>query len=310
MAHIDFHHHFFPPAYMDTPEIRDELAYVPSLFDWTPQRSIDWMDANGTGTALLSLRSPGVWFGDRDRAIALALSVNDYGSDLKQQYKGRFGLFATLPLPDIDAALAEIARALDELGAEGIGLFTCYGEQWLGDPVFFPVLEELNRRKAVVFVHPQPPYYYRWIMKGVPPSAMEYLFDTTRAITSMLYNGAFTRFPDIKFIFSHAGGVLPSALARIDRAQIYTESARENLPEGVRPALARVYFDCTTSATPENLGALLGFVPKSNIVFGTDSPVGNPQVTLNGLASLGLGDDTVHDILRGNAERLLPQLAR
>jgi predicted TIM-barrel fold metal-dependent hydrolase len=306
---IDFHHHMLPPVYMQTPEIAEELAYVPSLFKWTPQQSIDIMDANGVSTALLSLRSPGTWFGDRDRAIKLAQQVNDYATDLKVQFGRRFGLFATLPLPDVDGSIAEIARAYDDLKTEGIGLFTCYGEKWLGDPSYDPVFEELNRRHAVVFIHPQPPYKYRWIMHGVPPSAMEYIFDTTRALTSMLYNGIFQRFPNIKFIFTHAGGVLPNTLGRMDRVQGYTPSANANMPDGLYAELAKVYFDCTTSCTPQNFGFVKDLVPPTHLLFGTDSPVVPPQNTIKPLGELGLSEDQIHAITRGNAELLFPHLA-
>jgi 6-methylsalicylate decarboxylase len=308
LNHIDFHHHMFPPAYMDTPEVAEELAYVPSLFDWTPQRSLDAMDEHGIATALLSLRTPGPWFGDSARATKLSRAVNDYATELRVKHTGRFGLFATVPLPDIDGALREIARAFDELKAEGIGLFTCYGEKWLGHPDYDPVLEELNRRSAVVFVHPAPPHAYRWIMHGVPPSAMEYLFDTTRAITSVLYNGVLRRFPNIRFVFTHAGGVLPAVLGRMDRAQSYTPAAKANLPDGIHAELAKLYFDCTTSATPQNFGHVRDLVPPTQLLFGTDSPVGQPAATLGPLRKL-VDEQAFHDITRGNALRLFPHLA-
>ncbi len=312
MSRIDIHHHMFPPAYLAYPPIRDELSYVPPVFDWTPEHSLRVMDEHDIRTAVLSLRSPGVSFGDIDKARELARAVNDYATELKIKHPGRFGLWATLPLPDVEGSLAEIERALDTLGSEGIGLFTSYGEQWLGDPAFEPVLAELNRRKAVVFVHPQPPYYFRHIVKNVPPSANEYLFDTTRAITSLLYNGSFARHRDIRFIFCHAGGALPAVAGRIGRiATRYYPEVRDALPPGgVNAEFAQLYFDCSTSVLPGSLGALLDFVPASQIVLGTDSPVVNAADTLGPLHQWGrFTAEEIRGIESLNMLRLLPQLA-
>lgn len=307
---IDFHHHMFPPTYIGDEQIRDELAYVPKLAQWTPQMSLDAMDEGGIATAILCLRSPGTWFGDAEKAARLARECNEYATKLKGDHKGRFGLFATPPLPDIDLALAEIAYAYDVLKTDGVGLFTCYGERWIGDPDFRPVMEELNRRKAVVHIHPQPPYYYRKIIRNVPQSAMEYLFDTTRAITSLLYNGVFTDFPEIRFIFCHAGGALAAVDGRVERAVNYADGVAERLPNGPRHELQKLYFECATSAIPATLGALLDFIPKSQILFGTDSPVVAPAPTIEGLhTKLGLTPKEIMDIERNNALRLFPQFA-
>jgi 6-methylsalicylate decarboxylase len=149
---IDVHHHLFPPAYRTA--IGNLAAGQPA---WSPAQSVEEMDKGGIATSLLSISSPGVWFGDVEQARKLARIVNDYGAMTAKDHPGRFGLFAALPLPDIEGSLREIAYALDMLKADGIGLLTSYGDKWLGDASFAPVWAELNRRKAVIYTHPTTP---------------------------------------------------------------------------------------------------------------------------------------------------------
>jgi hypothetical protein len=152
-ALVDVHHHLAPPAYIA--DLKKRKLGLPQTLEWTPEKSLADMDAAGVATAFLSITVPGVWFDDEDAAtIALARACNEYGAKLAGDGSRRFGTFAILPLPHVDASLREIDYALDTLKADGIGLFTSYGDKWLGDPVFAPVMDELNRRKAVVFVHP------------------------------------------------------------------------------------------------------------------------------------------------------------
>jgi predicted TIM-barrel fold metal-dependent hydrolase len=158
---IDVHNHVIPPFYLS--ENRDRIAgsrggeISRAWLDWTPQQSIDAMDEHGVETAVLSLSTPGVWFGNAETARSTARRFNEYASELAGKHSRRFGLFAAIPLPDTEGSLREIEYAFDVLKADGIGLLTSYGDKWLGDPDYRPVLEELNRRKAVVFVHPTTP---------------------------------------------------------------------------------------------------------------------------------------------------------
>ena len=167
-----------------------------------PEKSLADMDAAGVSTAILSITTPGVWFGDAAAAAALARACNEYGAKLTSSNPRRFGTFSTLPLPDIDASLREIEYALDTLKADGIGLFTSYGDKWLGDPAFAPVMDELNRRKAVVYTHPTGANCCVNLIADVPEPIIEYGTDTSRTIASLLFTGTASRCPDIKFIFS------------------------------------------------------------------------------------------------------------
>ena len=166
------------------------------------------MDAAGVATAVVSTSDPGVHFGDYDQARALARDCNECQARMVSDHKGRFGMFTTLPLPDIDNTLAEIAYGLDTLKAQGVGVMTSYGARYLGDPAFVPVMEELNRRKAAVFVHPLQPACCSNVVQGVPDVVVEYGTETSRTIASLLMNHTTIKCPDIRFIFSHGGGAV------------------------------------------------------------------------------------------------------
>ena len=210
---IDVHHHIVPPFYLA--ENRERIAgsrggqISAAWLDWEPRKALDAMDQHGVATAVLSLSTPGVWFGDAEAARRTARQCNDYAADLARSHPRRFGLFSVLPLPDTDGSLREIEYALDVLKADGVGLLTSYGDKWLGDAAYQPVFEEFNRRKAVVFVHPTTPTCCRTLMPGIATVMAEVPQDTTRTIISLLFSGTFSRFADIRFIFCHAGGSVP-----------------------------------------------------------------------------------------------------
>ncbi len=192
---IDLHHHMLPPAYMAEARHRvvaQGQGYLPpTVLQWTPENSLAEMDQAGVATAILSISTPGVWFGAVHEARSLARKCNEYAARLVRDHPGRFGLFAAVPLPDIEGSLREIAYALDVLQADGIGLMTSYGDKWPGDPVYAPVFAELNRRKAVVYIHPTGPDCCRDLISFVPYVFTELPHDTTRAVTSLLFSGAF-----------------------------------------------------------------------------------------------------------------------
>src|SRR5258707_12115090 len=218
---IDTHHHFYPPdyqkAWLDWEDKR-KIPHFATQVAWTKVKGIEEMDKNGVTTGILSIAStPGLWF-DLDAAAAsqMARSCNEFAAEMMRDYPGRFGLFATLSMLDIDATLKEIEYAFDTLKADGIGLQSSYGDKWLGNPVYAPVLAELNRRKAVVYVHPLVASCCAALSVGTFPAVIEVPHDTTRTVTSLLLSGSFARFRDIKWLFSHAGGTIPMMAGRIE----------------------------------------------------------------------------------------------
>ena len=248
---IDVHHHFVPPFYFA--ENRDRIAAVgggrinPAYFSWTPEQSLRAMDEHGVTTAVLSLSS---WLGDRESATRTAHQVNEYGADLARSHRGRFGLFAGIPLPDTEASLREIEYAYGVLKADGIGLLTSYDGKWLGHPDYQPVFAELNRRKSVVFVHPTVPVSCRTLLPDVSPILIEIPQDTARAVTNLLFTGTFAKFRDIRFIFAHAGGNVPMLLGRMH--QYGPKDIAEKAPNGIEFELKRLYLrhrrDCISTS--------------------------------------------------------------
>jgi len=205
---IDVHHHVAAPEYVADLKARKQNPNMQVFFAHTPTKSIEDMDRGGTATSLLSVNN--VWIGDDARAVKLARQCNDFSAKLVADHRGRFAMWGCLPMPVIDGSLKEIEYALDVLKADGIGMMTSYGDdKWLGDLIFLPVMEELNRRKAVVFVHPTAPNCCVNMVPGIPDPAIEFGTDTTRTIASLLFGGTLKRCPDIRFIFSHAGGTMP-----------------------------------------------------------------------------------------------------
>ncbi len=297
---VDVHHHFYPPEYLES---LDPAARLPMLMQWSAARTLEDMDAHGVATAILSLSPPGA------RDPKLARICNEYGARMAQDHPGRFGLFAAMPMPDVDATLAEIAYALDVLKADGIGLMTSYGDRWPGDPAFDRVFAELNRRKALVYVHPLAPACCRGLMEWVPAPVIEYPFDTTRAIVSLLFSGTFSRFPDIRFTFSHGGGTLPMLAGRI-RTSVVGPEARARLPHGVDHELKKLHYDLAIAAFEPSLAALLAYVPVSQLLLGSDFPYHSVGRTIEGISAAGLDAAALAAIYRGNAERLMPRLKR
>src|SRR6202795_2032863 len=194
------HHHFTVPKLLA--ESAAKGVNQAGLQDWTPQKSIDQMDKGAVATSILSISDPGVWFGDNAAARALARECNDYAAKVMKDYRGRFGLFATLPLPDVEGALLELEYAFDKLKADGACVLSSYGGKYLGNPAFAPLMDELNRRKAVVFCHPYcAACGTQAVLSDGQNRGVEFVFDTTRTILSLLSTGTVTRCPDIRFLW-------------------------------------------------------------------------------------------------------------
>jgi predicted TIM-barrel fold metal-dependent hydrolase len=276
--------------------------------DWTPEKSLADMDAAGVATALTSVTTPALRFLDDGAARKLARECNDYSAKLAADSKGRFGTFAIMPMPHVDATLHEIAYALDTLKADGIALLTSYGDKWLGDRAFAPVMEELNRRKAVVYTHPTTANCCGNLIPDVPESIIEWGTDTTRTIASLVFSGTTARLPDVKFIFSHGGGTLPFLTERFLRLPNANKNVAARLPNGVEHELKRLYYDTAQASHPYALASLTKLVPVSQIVFGTDYPYRTAADHVKGLTAYGFSAADLMAIDRDNARRLLPQL--
>ena len=302
---IDVHHHHTPPPYVAALTAKN----IPGpVRDWTPEKSIADMDKAGVATALTSITTPALRFLDEAGARRLARECNEYTARLVTDSRGRFGMFAAMPMPHVEGTLQEIAYALDTLGADGIGLLTSYGDKWLGDPAFTPVLEELNRRRAVVYTHPTTANGCGNLIPDVPESIIEWGTDTTRTIASLVFSGAAARFRDVQLIFSHGGGTLPFLTERFLRLPLINKSLAPRVPNGVEHELKRFYYDTAQAAHPYALASLTKLIPVSQIVFGTDFPYRTAAEHVKGLTDYGFSASDLQSIDRDNALRLLPRL--
>jgi predicted TIM-barrel fold metal-dependent hydrolase len=302
---IDVHHHFAPPAWIA--EVKGRPLLQPANTTWTPARSIEDMDRGGVAAALVSITNPGLWFGDAAATRRVTRACNEFGAKLMQDHPTRFGLFAAMPLPDVDGTLMEIEYAYDTLKADGIALFTSYGDIWLGNGKFRPVMEELNRRKAVVHVHPTAANCCRNLEYGAAPGSIEYGTDTTRAMIGVTFSGDAARFTDIRIIWSHAGGSAPFLAGRIDGG---SRNAPERMPGGFIHEAKKFYYDTAGATNRGALASLLQLVPSSQVLFGTDFPPGGTSAEISkALAEVGFfSEGDLRLIERENAVKLFPRL--
>lgn len=277
---------------------------------WSPAKSLEDMNAGGVATAVTSITAPALRFLRPRWARKVARMCNDYTGQLVADSSGRFGMFAVMPMPDIDGTLAEIAHALDVLKADGIGLLTNYGTRWLGDPVFAPVLDELNRRQAVVFIHPATATCCENLIPDVPASVIEWEADTARAVASLVFSGTSTRCPDIRMIFSHGGGTVPLLAERFTRLRAANPELVARVPNGVTHELERFHYDTAQSAHQSALAALLALVSPSQVLFGSDFPYRTSAEHATALGAYGFEAADLAAIERGNALRLMPRHAR
>jgi predicted TIM-barrel fold metal-dependent hydrolase len=336
---IDVHHHLLTPEYLE------ELAKVGvvesggvSFPRWKPEDSLAVLDRAETRTALLSLSSPGLCFGNAIKERKIARALNEFAAQSVRRWPERFGFFATLPLPDVEAALAEISYALDTLHADGIGLLSNYAGIYLGDARFDPIFAELDRRAAVIFIHPT-------IFTGseipsaknagspvpaLPGFMLEFVFDTTRAVANLVLSETLKNYPHLRIILSHAGGTVPFVAQKIVSGALFTafasqintgqialpreqfEAIRQAFSEDVFSQLRELYYDTALSANSNAFSSLQQLVPASHILLGTDYPFA-PEIesgsTAARLATLpGLSEQELQDIEGNNALKLFPRL--
>lgn len=310
---IDVHHHLIPPAFTAALEKRAirEIAGGP-IPQWTPERSLQVMDDNGIGAALLSLSAPGVYFGDTKEACNLARACNEFSAGVRDKHSHRFGYFAVLPMPFTEQSCREAIHALDTLKADGIVLLASSEGVFLGDPRLDELMDELNRRQAIVFVHPNLHQTSETLSLQSPGFLLEFVCDTTRAATNLIMTGTMEKYPGITWILAHAGGFLPFVAWRLSLANLMSDISAK-VPQGVMTYIRRFYFDTALSPSPYAMAALQQLVEPSHILFGSDFPFAPPPLTasqISNLDNLDLWSDPQKEaVYRGNALSLFPRFA-
>jgi 6-methylsalicylate decarboxylase len=296
---IDIHSHMTPPLLLQTVGAEALGGFA----KWTPEQALAAMEQSGVATGMLSV--PPHY--DPMTVDRIARGCNEWSSRLAGDHPGKFGVFAFLPLPHIDITLREIQYAYDTLKVDGVGMYTNYGDKWLGDPYFNPVFEELERRKAIVFTHPITADCCKDLIKGIGDGAIEWQTDTTRAITQMIFGGAQDHYPNVRMIWSHGGGTMPYLIERFT-GMAKSPRLASKFPGGFEAAAGKFYYDTAQVANPPAMSALTKVVPLSQILFGTDYPARTFADHVKGLKECGLfGPKELQQIGRDNALALLPR---
>ena len=310
---IDVHFHIIPQFYREAVYEAGTGPAIGRYPDWTPALALELMDRHGIALAMLSLGQPGVGFLPSDKAADFGRRCNDYSAELIAQHPKRFGCFGLLPMHDIDAAIAEARYCLETLRFEGISLFASYGEKFLGDAGFDPLLHYLDSRHAVVHVHPSLHPSSKSLDLPWPGFMIEYPFDTTRAAVDLLFSGALERFPNIRFILSHAGGTLPYLAWRLSVAPMIDKRLRQRTRDEIFAGLKTFWYDNALASGVAPMGALSRIAAAERIVFGSDWPFCNDRVVTEEVADFTAPDfldpRTVAMIARDNALKLFPNRA-
>ena len=312
MPKIDVHHHVLPEFYKDVQRAAGITGTAYQGFpDWSPDHSLGLMDELDIATAIFSFTSPGIWYGDVAQTRKLAFQFNDYLAALRDKNPARFGGFGFLPLPDVDASLKEIARIQDELKLDGVCLLTNVNDRYIGHMDFWPVYEELHKRKMVVFIHPCYPPGVEATGWDIPRMLIDYPFETTRVATNLIFNGVMEKLPDIKFILPHAGGALPMLAHRISLFDKKTKQ-QDNYPKGALHYIKQFWYDTALCGDRPALDVLLAFADPARVLFGTDYPYvwreGAVAETRGYEGYRGIDAQTRAAIDRSNALALFPRL--
>ena len=315
MSFIDVHAHPIPPFYREALIGAGRGPSISGGFpQWSPELALAQMDENGIAAAILSVSQPGVHFGYDTAARKLARTFNEYMAQLNGDRAGRFGGFAVLPLPDVPGACAEIDYALDVLKLDGIGVLASYGELFFGNDRFDPVLERLDAREAVVFVHPNLHPSVRGLNLGVPAWVAEYPFDTTRAVVDLVLSGKRRRYPRIRFILAHAGGTIPFLAWRIAAAPQIDKRYAGLSSVDIRADLRSFWYETAQSPGVETFGALSRIAAPERILFGSDWPYCLSPVTAAMIGALAQVDTLTaaqrRGVEAGNALTLFPRFKK
>ncbi|WP_318215462.1 amidohydrolase family protein [Streptomyces sp. SCL15-6] len=313
---VDVHAHFVTDSYVRRARAAGhELPDgVPAWPGWSAEAHLELMDRVGIRTAILSVSSPGVHFGDDAAARRLAREMNEEAARVTAEHPGRFGFFASLPLPDVDGALTEVAYAFDELGADGVVLETNTHGVYLGDARLEALFAELGRRRAVVFLHPTSPVCWERSALGRPRPMVEFIFDTARTVTDLLMAGTLERHPGLQVIVPHCGGALPVLADRINGfMKLFLPAGAGDAPDAVEQ-LCRLHYDMAGPAFPRQVPALLSLVEPDRLLYGSDycwTPAHgvDAHVATVDAAPVPAGAADWRSLTTANALRLLPRLA-
>ena len=306
---IDVHHHIMPPFYIREHR-RDQLRVGPgitAIFEWTPQLSIERMDAAGVATAILSISTPGTWFGQVEEGRRLMREVNEYSAKLALDHPGRFGVFAAINLPDVEGSLKEIEYAYDTLKVDGIGIMTSYSTQYPGMKAFDPIFAELNRRRAIVFMHRTVASCCLNLREGA--NDKEFIIDDLRALNNLLVSGTLAKNPNMRLIHAHGDKTLPWVATHVGGGG--QRGNPEYAPQGAKVELAKIYVD-TAGNTQDTMDDLRDLGMLGQVMFGTDHPYGGQNAlsaNLDRLLSFKLSQAELDAIGRGNAAKLFPKFA-
>ncbi|MBF9069358.1 amidohydrolase family protein [Streptacidiphilus fuscans] len=310
---VDIHHHILPDFFWRATNEGDHPVGGIAPPPWSRASTLSFLDDAGIDVAVTSVSTPGVHTGDDAAARALARRCNELAAELIRDRPDRFGGFACLPLPDADGALNELAYAFDVLGLDGVVLFSNTQGVYLGDPRFDPLFDELQRRSAVVFVHPNPSPDPVAHALGLPDSLVDFPADTTRAVARLHYSNTFARTPDVKYVLSHAGGTVPYLAGRfgiVDEMDVVPEAeARGTAADTFR----RLYWDTALSWSDPVLRMLRDVVGIDHVVFGSDYPYLRRDLAVANRgrieASAELTAAERSAVLGGTATTLIPRLA-
>lgn len=256
---VDVHHHVVPPQYADESmpiKLPDTDKQLQSMDSWHIQ------------TAITSL-TPRVVLKNLHRLRIVARECNEFQAEKVRNHPARFGAFALLPLPDVDGALEEIGYALDVLRLDGVGLFSSVNDRYPGDPLFDPVFDELNRRNAVVFIHPTHCEAPEHTQLHAPPFVVEYVFDTTRAVVNLVFTGTLKRCPNIRLIVAHGGGTVPFLAQRV--AMMEGHRGAKSVID-VIPTLRSLYYEIASTTSGFALRSLEELADPAHILWGSDLP--------------------------------------
>ncbi|WP_447506048.1 amidohydrolase family protein [Acinetobacter pittii] len=306
---IDVHHHIVPANYLKALKANGIFDSAgAALNEFNENHVLEMMHDNQIDYAVTSISSPGVYFGDKNQTIDLAKECNDFSANILKKFPKKFGSFGVLPLPFIEDSLREIDLIFNTYQLNGVTLLSNYDGMYLGDPFFEPIFEALDKNKAIVFIHPTSIEPNKKINLGLPDYSLEFVFDTTRTITSLLMNHIFEKYKNIKFIVSHAGGTIPFLAWRIGRGILasrgYSQKERVSQNENIIQQLKNLYYDTALSATPQTIACLKAFCGESKILFGSDYPFAPIDVSKWSIQSLDNIDPILLEKTTNNAKKL------